>query len=43
MDEVSALLTGLKKRRSRAVGIIVVSRRVRMPKGKCMAGLRNSV
>jgi hypothetical protein len=40
---VSAPLTGLsKKRRRRALGIIVPSRRVRMPKGKCMAGLRNS-
>ena len=44
MDEVSAPLTGpSKKTRGRAVGIIVPSRRGRMPKGKCMAGLGNSV
>jgi len=44
MDEVSAPLTGLGKKKSgRAVGIIVPSWRVRMAKGKCIAGLRNSV
>ena len=43
MDEVSAPLTGLsKKRRGRAVSIIVPSRRFRMPKRKCMAGLQKS-
>jgi hypothetical protein len=43
-DEVSASLTGLsEKKRDRAISIIVPSRRVRMPKGKYMAGLRKSV
>jgi len=43
MDEVSAPLTGLGKKRSgRAVGVIVPSRRVRMAKGKYMAGLQKS-
>jgi len=42
--EMSAPLTGLsRKKRDRAISIIVPSRCVRMPKGKYMAGLRKSV